>query len=336
MERKEIRSLEKVLKKHENDLIQHSKVNQFAIGYKISHKKIKRNTVGIIIFVTKKYSDKYLLSSKIDPVPKSIDGVKTDVVEIPGGFTLETADDARHRPFSGGVATMSESGLPHYVGTLGLIVKRSAGIQNKLWAITNNHVGANEHVQGMSPPPAKIGEHWTQPGGPNGRKPKDTVALLRHWNRMKPSGPGKINYYDVAVGRITRSSEIYAIPYEVKDIGKVKGIQDATLGDKVMKRGRTTRKRTGEVISVSWRGTVSYNGYPCYFEDQLLITGDPPTTPFSQGGDSGSVVVSATPSASGAHRVNSLLFAGGSGSNGIKYTIASPFRRIANDFKLIL
>jgi len=54
-------------------------------------------------------------------------------------------------------------------GTLGLVVEKS----NKLVQITNNHVGANENVDGLSPPGARKGDAITQSG------PVGAVKILK-------------------------------------------------------------------------------------------------------------------------------------------------------------
>ena len=333
MKKGDMKSFQKVLKKHSNELIKNCKVNQFGIGYKITGKKIKKNTPGIVIYVTKKQTEKSLQNSLIESVPKKIEGIPTDIIEIPGGFKPRVADDAKHRPFFGGIAIINEK--TNGTGTLGLIVKRST-TRSGLYGLTNNHVGANEDLQGLNPPAARIGQHWTQPGAHGGgRKPKDTIARLLKWNRLIPASPGKVNYYDAAIGRIVRPQCSNAEPYEVKQIGEVRGMTDVELGDKVMKRGRTTRKRNGMVTSISQNVQVAYQGFPCNFEEQISIVGDPQTTPFSLGGDSGSVVVS-TGNSTEPYKVNSLLFAGGRSNTGIDITIASPIKKIARDFKLII
>lgn len=333
MQKGDMRSFQKVLKKHSRRLVKDCKVGQFGIGYKITGNKIKKNTPSIVIYVTKKHTEKSLQSLQIIPVPKKIEGIPTDIIEIPGGFLPRIADDRKHRPFPGGIATINEKA--NGTGTLGLIVKRTT-TRLGLYGLTNNHVGANQDLRGLRPPSAKIGEHWLQPGAHGGgRKPRDTIARLLKWNRLITASPGEVNYYDVAIGRIIRAKRSEARPYEVLEIGKVRGMTDVELGDKVMKRGRTTRKRKGIVSTIGQNVQVPYQGFPCNFEQQISIVGDPQTTPFSLGGDSGSVVVS-TGNSTEPYKVNSLLFAGGRSSSGIDITIASPIRRIARDFKLII
>jgi hypothetical protein len=220
------------------------------------------------------------------------------------------------------------------VGTLGLIIR----VRTKLYGITNNHVGANEDVMGMTPPAARKGDPWVQPS--TGLVPADRIARLYKWNRIKPQGPGNMNYYDLAIGEIVEpglSRNVNA--NEIIDIGKVGGFENIDLDDKVMKRGRTTRKTTGRVIATDAKVYVPYNGYNCDFEDQVAIIGHPdPAVPFSMGGDSGSVVVSSEPHRrTRSYKVKALLFAGGENSEtGFDETFASPVRRIARDFHLKL
>ena len=274
-----MRGFQRVLKKHSKELVKDCKVSQFGIGYKITGKKIKKNTPGIVIYVTKKHTEKSLRGLQVTPVPKKIEGIPTDIIEIPGGFKPRIADDRKHRPFPGGIAIINEKSRG--TGTLGLIVKRRT-TRAGLYGLTNNHVGANEDLQGLHPPSAKIGQHWTQPGAHGGgKKPQDTIARLLKWNRLMPSAPGKINYYDAAIGRIIRPRRADAEPYEVLEIGEVRGMTDVELGDKVIKRGRTTRRRAGMVTSISQNVQVEYQGFPCSFEQQISIVGDPQTRPFS-------------------------------------------------------
>lgn len=87
---------------------------------------------------------------------------------------------------------------------------------------------------------------------------------------------------DFAMGEIVSSALEGARHNEIKEIGRVKGIEDINLGDKVMKRGRTTLKTTGRVVAVNARVYVPYREYNCDFAEQAIIVGDPdPNTPFS-------------------------------------------------------
>jgi hypothetical protein len=341
MKKKDFQSIYKVIQRHKSDLISRNKVRRTAIGYKIKDGKIT-DEVGIVIFVRSKPSIQTLLDQKIEPVPKEIEGYKTDVINVPLGFMPRISrllaatvlpDDLRYRPFSGGCAIINARGEPA-TGTLGLIVRKSNS--NKLYAITNNHVGANEDVEGMDPPAASKGDPITQPGAHGGgHDPEDTIALLDSWNRMKPTSPGSVNHYDFAMAEITTKALASAKPYEVMEIGSVKGAKDINLGDLVIKRGRTTRRTLGRVVAVAVETSVDYRGFPCSFVDQVVIVGVPETMPFSLGGDSGSVIVSKQKNpATHAHAIQGLLFAGGTTDEGLDFTLVSPIMKIVEDFNL--
>jgi hypothetical protein len=324
--KKETQNIAKIIQKRRSELVYDYRIRQTAVGYKIKDGKLT-DDIGIIAFVSKKQDESKLHSLQIEPIPKHIEGVVTDVQTI--RFFPRTADDLRYRPIEGGIATIRHPSK--YVGTLGLIIRKA----NKLYGITNNHVGANEDVLGMTPTAAKKGDPWVQPSA--GSVPRDLIARLYKWNRLKPQSPGNVNYYDFAMGEIVNPGLAGAKHNEIKDIGLVKGIEDINLGDKVMKRGRTTLKTTGRVIAVNARVYVPYQGYNCDFTDQVMIIGDPdPNVPFSLGGDSGSCIVSSKPhSRTNAYKAKALLFAGGENEEtGFDETVASPIRKIVRDFGL--
>ena len=91
-----------------------------------------------------------------------------------------------------------------------------------------------------------------------GTVPQDVIAKLSDWDRLKPTVPGSVNFYDCAMAEITNDNLSSANPYEVTEIGRVEGTEDIDLSDKVMKRGRTTRKTVGRVVAVDIETTVDY------------------------------------------------------------------------------
>ena len=99
----------------------------------------------------------------------------------------------------------------------------------------------------------------------------------------------------------------------------------AFLGQPVAKHGRTTGFTWGTVVDISFDGFVDYgtpsNPQRAWFEDQIGIEGAP-GTPFSAGGDSGSLIVDRP----GSHPVG-LLFAG----DGTQ-TLANPINLVLNRF----
>ena len=84
-------------------------------------------------------------------------------------------------------------------------------------------------------------------------------------------------------------------------LGIPTGTVEATLGLDVVKSGRTTQTTAGRVIDVSATIAVNFGVGVAYFHNQIL------TTAMSQGGDSGSLLLSR-----GERRATGLLFAGSS------------------------
>ena len=86
MKDKTVSEVLKVLHKHKTDLMLRSKVRRTGVGFKIKDGKVTED-VGIIIFVRNKPSIQALLEERTEPVPKEIEGYKTDIINIPLGFT---------------------------------------------------------------------------------------------------------------------------------------------------------------------------------------------------------------------------------------------------------
>lgn len=57
----------KLIQKHRNELVARSKVKQLCVGYKVIGGRIT-DTVGIVIFVTKKWTESELQAMQVEPV----------------------------------------------------------------------------------------------------------------------------------------------------------------------------------------------------------------------------------------------------------------------------
>jgi hypothetical protein len=103
----------------------------------------------------------------------------------------------------------------------------------------------------------------------------------------------------------------------------VRGLADEEsldIGDRVRKIGRTTGFTNGRVTAFELDNVViSYDRGNLAFDDQIEIEGAG-TGPFSDGGDSGSMILDSE------NRGMGLLFAGGDtgGTNGRGLTYANP------------
>lgn len=206
-------------------------------------------------------------------------------------------------------------------GTLGCFVRPRGG--SGLFVLSNNHVLANENR-------GKAGDAIVQPGTlDGGLVPGDVVAKLGDFVRLKKRGS---NFVDCALGEI--ADGISMAPTKLKGNGKLSGLGDAFLdeGAEVSKIGRTTGLTKGRVTAFELDNVVvSFDIGNLRFDDQIEIEGSG-DGPFSDGGDSGSLIVGRD------KRGVALLFAGGDqgGANGQGLTYANPLRAVLDALKMEL
>ena len=213
----------------------------------------------------------------------------------------------RQRPIRPGIS------IGHFLitaGTLGCFVRDANG---DLQILSNNHVLANENH-------AKKGDSIIQPGDfDGGANPADRVGLLGKFVRLKKT---KVNLVDAALATIEAGIKTNL---NIKGIGNVKGLFAGEVldGMSVKKLGRTTGLTRGRVTAFEIDNVVvAYDIGNIRFDDQIEIEGVG-NSPFSDGGDSGSLIV--TGPASNVQGV-ALLFAGGDqgGTNGLGLTYGNP------------
>jgi hypothetical protein len=280
------------------------------------------------------YVSKKLPLSKLsaeDIIPREVDGIPVDVVEVGEIVALNKKGELRRASVEGKVKVqrplVAGVSIGHYeitAGTLGWFVK---DIDN-IYILSNNHVLANENK-------ARIGDPIVQPGmydiadkgnwqqyvcgsladfvpiqfeEYNCPYRRTIVTLLRKLKLIRAAKP---NIVDAALAKIS-------VPYEFKFIDidtPVRGVNyDLKVGDRVQKTGRTTCHTTnGVVVDLNYCGYVWYSRGTAFFEDQMLIQGEG----FSAGGDSGSLIMDLNFNAVG------LLFAGSD-----TYTVANKIRNV--------
>jgi hypothetical protein len=202
--------------------------------------------------------------------------------------------------------------IGHYkitAGTLGAFaVERKTG---RSVILSNNHVLANENV-------AKVGDAIIQPGDyDNGKRPKDVVAKLAKWVKLRANGA---NLLDAAIATVPASIEIDPLTY--RGVGTLAGVRTDPLLPElaVSKVGRTTGATRGRITAIEMDNVVvDYDLGSLSFDDQIEIESTGSGT-FSAGGDSGSLILDEH------NRACGLLFAGSEtgGSNGRGLTYASP------------
>jgi len=205
----------------------------------------------------------------------------------------------RRRPLESGVS------IGHFrvtAGTLGFVVEDP----HAYYALSNNHVLADVNA-------GEPGDPIVQPGPidlPAGRKKVRQGTLVGVLDRFVPISFQRSNVVDCAVAELLPDLEFYpgwteALP------GAVRGVRTVTVDDldrPVVKAGRTTGVREGTITQIHvdrLQVDMGEEGAEriALFSDQIEIEGK--TRPFSDGGDSGSLIVGTDGYA------RALLFAGG-------------------------
>jgi hypothetical protein len=323
----------------ESGLRTHPNVVSVGIGYKYT-RGVRTDEICIVVGVRKKLPKDQVPEGEL--IAESIGGIATDVIEYGELRALSDVMDVgaqaltqRRRPCPPGYSI----GHPRVTaGTLGAWVHRGPGDEH--YVLSNNHVIASSND-------AVPGDFIRQPGradggndddrfarlteyvrirfdsDENGGKKSSAAAAWKIWKwpantlaslvgcpyRLTVARPNVIeqpdpNLVDAAVARVLLENWV---DLDIPGIGEIQGFRDLDLGDRVIKTGRTTETTRGLVETVSATSRVDYGvgKGTATFGDQFVIRAD--SGDFSQGGDSGSVVLSEDGFAGG------LLFAGGSG-----------------------
>ncbi len=215
----------------------------------------------------------------------------------PLGHGLQDRQGYVQRPVPCGVS------IGHYqitAGTLGCLVRHSDGHD---YILSNNHVLANSNS-------ANQGDPIYQPGPHDGGGSGSTIANLSSWVPLV----GGTNFVDAALAEPYNNS----VDPEILDIGPLRGVSDPVLDSPVRKSGRTTGLTAGILRFTGAYLQVNYGSLGnLRFDDQMVIESANASTPFSSGGDSGSIIVD------DADGVVGLLFAGSD-----TFTLANPIQSV--------
>ncbi len=259
--------------------------------------KVRRNLptgeLAIKVYVVEKLPKAMVHNQAL--IPEEYKGFKTDIEEV--GEIKALRNTRCYRPATGGVS-VGHSKVT--AGTFGCLVK----IKGKTHILSNNHVLANSND-------GKPGDFILQPGAYDGgrhddsthpgetcKNPDHCIGVLAKFVPIDFSG--KRNTVDAAVALPFDKNLVRA---EILNIGRVKGIVKAERNSFVKKSGRTTQLTQGVITDTHGSFWINYDTYRALFADQIVVRGLG-TKPFSDGGDSGSLVVD------GKNRAIGLLFAG--------------------------
>ncbi len=296
---------EEIKNRYERQLFGMPNVVGVMTGYKVRGGETT-SELSIVCMVEKKLKKEALKEKEL--IPRTLQDVSTDVIQVGKLRAFSIDKKARHRP-----CPMGTSG-GHYqitAGTNGEVIRdRSSG---KLCIGTNNHVGANSND-------AEIGDPYLQPGVYDGGSfPDDVIGHLLKFVPIifdqEEGGCGTarvlssiFNFCTRMIGSRTKlifvlkatqynlvdAAMIEVNPEDVKSdivgIGFPKGTREARLDMRVQKSGRTTCHTTGGIVTGvdATVGPISYGpGKDAYFRDQIIIS----KPGFSAGGDSGSLIL---------------------------------------------
>lgn len=314
---------------HLHTLLRRKHVVGVGVGYKNRRGQFS-DELSLVVLVREKIPPAALPEE--DLIPPEVGGVRTDVVKV-GDLRAMNAHTQRYRPTPAGVS------LGHYqvtAGTLGcLVYERTSG---ERLILSNNHVLANTNQ-------ALAGDPILQPApADGGQVGRDTLAYLERFiplrfttepatctlamayaalgNRLArwlgashrlqayQLNPHAANRVDAALARPIRQDDLLE---DVLELGSVSGATRAELGMAVLKSGRTSGLTQGTITVLEASLRIAYGE-----ERAALFEGQIVTTPMSQGGDSGSLLVSAE-----GHHAVGLLFAGSS-----QATIFNPIQDV--------
>ena len=234
--------------------------------------------------------------------------VATEYIRTPG-FKIPSPPN---RSVATGVPIQCGQSCGHVAitaGTIGCLVS----IVDDSFILSNNHVLADTNA-------AHIGDAVVHPGPiDGGTSPRDDVGTLSDFERISFIATDD-NEMDAAIARIVDGKTVSA---KVTTVGfPTNTTATSFVGQEVKKHGRTTGYTEGEVVDVSFDGFVDYGGQSAWFVNQIVVQPTSPYTIFSEGGDSGSLIVEKT-----TNNPTALLFAGNS-----QMTLGNPFDIVRNRF----
>lgn len=250
-------------RKAEKLLFEYPNVQTVGVG-----KKNDTDKDAIVVGVSEKVPVDQLGSG--DVIPSSAEGVQTDVVEVgeiePQILAQEIDRKGQHRPVPQGVSV----GHPEVTaGSTGWMYKGGDG---GYFIGSNNHVLANINN-------ASVGDSILQPGTADGGTSDDQIGILAYFVPVEDG---------IDVDLALASPDGVDIDNSLAGVDKpIAGVVDSlSVGDELVKSGRTTGVTRGQIQQLDATVNVNYGGDL----DSVQITGCILTGAMSQGGDSGSSV----------------------------------------------
>jgi hypothetical protein len=291
------------------------------VGLGVAEKVVVNRLTGelcVKVYVRRKLPEAEV--STPDRIPKTIAGIPTDIEEVGLIEALlqpcSTDRQRRHEPSPCGIS-VGHVGIS--AGTIGALVRdRGRADNGRRYILSNNHVLANSNA-------SQPGDVIFQPGPLDGGTPdQHRVGRLTRFVPIR-FGSGDENKVDCAIAEVSAD----AVLGDICSIGPIAGTVRPARDMAVWKHGRTTGLTRGLITDVDADIRVDFReAGAALFIDTVVVRGLPPTTPFSDGGDSGSVIVDRPQ-----NRACALLFAG---ANNADVTFANPIQTVLSRLRVCL
>lgn len=295
-------------------------VHSIGIGYKVVQDEVTKD-LCIRLHVVQKLPESILGKSVL---PKEINGIPTDVIESPPAYVGNNGNCSGHRrskqrPI---VAGISAGHFDITAGTVGYFCysTNQNDPSGEVYLLSNNHVFADVNQ-------ATHGDAIFQPGVADGGTSVDAIGTFHRTVHIHLGGITP-NHVDAAIAAISPNINYNS---EICSIGRVSGIESASLNMSVKKHGRTSEYTEGWVTDINYDTIVGMDhqnpNILALFEDQIRIDKKQTFPHFGLGGDSGSLVVEDNNKAIG------LYFAGpDSGA----YGVANPIEDVEKELEIKL
>jgi hypothetical protein len=222
-------------------------VHAVGVGRKIVE-GVVTDSLGIRFYVVQKLAETLLHPG--DRIPKTVNGIPTDVIESPPAFVAQaspacsTQRQKKQRPAPAGIS------VAHHAVTAGTIACYCRSTrddeQGLIFVLSNNHVLAQlDH--------GDIGDTVLQPGPADGGEAGDSFALLHRFVPIVLDGKTP-NHVDAALARVLVAG---SHDPSICSLGRIGGTTRATEQMRVRKHGRTTAPPKGRSpTSVTTRWSV--------------------------------------------------------------------------------
>ncbi|HMS41166.1 MAG TPA: hypothetical protein PKE69_13125 [Pyrinomonadaceae bacterium] len=236
----------------------------------------------------------------------------------------------------------ANANLDNNSGTIGYFCRKKSFItrRSEIYLLSNSHVFADLRRMNI-----EAHDFILQPSPGEGTNSRPIAELTQLSPLKFDNDVTDANFIDVAIAKLFHGqSHKFLLPF----IGEIKRFvkkEDAEIGEKAQKFGRTTGYTSGNLFSVALDIWIKYDrtGKVAFFADQFLVETDKTNyEKFVDKGDSGSLLVDEENNAVG------LIFAGANGKIDLKdseqnaqivvnnYGVANPISEVMNKMKIEL